>query len=1164
MNLTKKSWSLGWLPSDDKYNGRKDGLARMENLQLDENGIVSLCKAYNKINASNLSGYVHSCYSKYLGTKKWRFVGLGDRRVLADPYHGPGTGNFAVPTNILTGGNANRAAFGFTYDQVLACSGGQRKRFDGTTVRKLGIDKPSYGPLVEATSISSLDVSNLDGGDNYTNWELASVGENLINTADYVQWDTSPESAMGVVQTTYATPKDTLSFGGGTGTDDDVFSFQLRLGDTSKVSYVRLEVLMWPPGEGLTYPADYYHYTWNHNYGENTDSPIITGINEWSKLEVKRSDFKRLGNSDDRGWDTIYAIRVTVQANSVITNVAVDFRFTGTSLGPLSGWYEYVQQDVYNSGVCLHKSPLSEPSVRVYIKNGYFNITPNAPYEDVNEVWIYRRAGEVNVDVTPVGEQPMLDKWYRVLVISKVGGVFPLTHDHMSDADALELNLVGNSNLLTVNATGIKDNILGIVTNYFTRAIYLTYKDIFLSEPENPDAVDTLASIKLSGSTSGINLWIRKVGEQTLYIGTSEDIYSVSGTLATLQDGSIDAFVRPFGVAFPPLSSDVAVDGSTVFYLASDGWRSFSNGSTQLISEQLNLLFNGETRYERYPVSLLPLHQITYPCAIAKGKLFTSNYSTNGTRPLFVYDFVNSVSGRPNYWYLYNTNPICLFTEEDGKLLGGYGSPGDYFLREMDVGTLVDGTEKLGVTLETFYDDDEKPRNRKDTFTYKITLNTGGSPATIRISKDGLTWQSLGTFSPTTATEYLTDISSLVGLGFRFAVRITGSFSTFKLYNHTIEYDPRPEQLNYLRIPNTNLGTFCRKRFTNYAFVIDTLGNAITFTPLLDNVVQDTSTPNYAYRGTHSHYFTSDTVGVDIGGILSGGIFEFYQVLTEEIVSEKLPIPVKYLLIPANDYGSPNRKRHSSYKFSINTRGADVTFIPRLDGVGKTSSTVNTSEKRIHEHFFSEDTIAKDIGGTLVSTADTPFEFYGVIIPQDVEVLPPRLKEFKTPVTNYGIASKKRIRTMPMLIDTNGYDVTFTPLIDGITGAPSIIRTVGKTTGFHYFTTDIFGIDFSGELVGVEPFEFYGLLKPEEVEAIPVGKKFDQIGPVHFVKLGKLIRFRLRVIPTTSFINYEVFMEDTSVQTGTIKVVPYVDGVYEVMLPKSKNGTICRITFRSF
>ena len=149
---------------------------------------------------------------------------------------------------------------------------------------------------------------------------------------------------------------------------------------------------------------------------------------------------------------------------------------------------------------------------------------------------------------------------------------------------------------------------------------------------------------------------------------------------------------------------------------------------------------------------------------------------------------------------------------------------------------------------------------------------------------------------------------------------------------------------------------------------------------------------------------------------------------------------------------------------------------------------------------------------------------------------------------------------MPMVINTNGYDATFTPIVDGTYLTPSTINTPTKTTALHYFTTDIFGIDYSGEITSSNPFEFYGLLKPVDVEIIPTGKKFDQIGPVDLERIGRIIGFRVKMIATGTSLPYCIYTEDEVQLTGNITTVPNENRIYEVMhFPKSLMGTVVRI-----
>ncbi len=107
--------------------------------------------------------------------------------------------------------------------------------------------------------------------------------------------------------------------------------------------------------------------------------------------------------------------------------------------------------------------------------------------------------------------------------------------------------------------------------------------------------------------------------------------------------------------------------------------------------------------------------------------------------------------------------------------------------------------------------------------------------------------------------------------------------------------------------------------------------------------------------------------------------------------------------------------------------------------------------------------------------------------------------------------------------------------------------------------------------MGICAFEFYEMLTPEDVEVLPVPKKYDQLGPMRFDKIGKIFGFRARLIVsgTTESMPYAIYGDDSEVLahlntplfSGSFPVRPGFDNVYEIQLPKSINTDIFRITF---
>lgn len=1176
-DLTREHWPLGWIPSHDRTHGDRRGLLRMDNLHMDEDNVLSLVRGINKINTTEFEGFVHSIYSRIIRNVKYRYVGLSTGEVWRDDT------DFENKTQVLSGGSTSETAFGAMLGSVFILSDAQRKReyIDPITATIITHDitpeSPSEAPVAVGADPIELYWLNFDG-DDWTAIEGA-----VSEQSDHVLIDTDASSFRSVssFDPGAANLRDTTLPGSEGPNNHDLFAFEVRIKDTSNLVKVRVEfVTAAATGyKGGSTGGDYYWKEWL-NY-ENT--PFNQGVDAWTTLSARRWEFQREGDAPFRTspWKQIEKIRFIIEYRLAATtdNVISYIRWTGGDPGPLTGKYDYMQVNVSDNGSYQAKSVRSPIQKYVEVRNSYVILNPQEPTDSsVNKIWIYRRSADYETaNLIPLGQEPQLDKWYRVAEITNSGGGWVLhVEDHMSDRDALIANISYDDTLASVKDH--PDSILGMVGDYFGRAIYITYKEILVSDHLDPGLYQPLYGVRLGSADMGKLLWIKKAREGLIYVGATNDIYAISGTFSVSSANTIDAVVTPIGTEQVPLASEVSEETGILYYMASDGWRAVSGDATQSISEPLDLLYQGQTRYGVSGVLIAGDNASTYPVAIAKGKLWTAvPLLANNERRLFVYDIAKK------YWYPYFTNPAQLFAEQDGKLLAGYGEGSGKFLREIDVGTGLDVTTGQSIVFETVADDNDQPRNRKDLFTFKITADSGNVPVTILIAKNGSEqYYNIGSVAFDGKSEKLITVAETIGLAKSVAVRLQAdNLFTFKLYRFTFEYDPRPEQLTYIRIPNVNLGTTSRKRFINYSFTIDTLGNTCEFIPLIDGVVAGPSSQfSNNQKLTYIHYFVPQSsdpsredeyVGTDIGGIICG-FFEFYHPNIDEIVSEKLPVPTKFLFIPANNYGTPNRKRHSSYKFQLHSRGANVQFTPIVDGTYETPAVFNTTRKEVVEYFFTKDVRGIDVHGILESTEDTPFEFYGDITPQNVEVLPPRLKEFRLPENNFGHAAKKRIRTIPMVINTNGEDVTFTPIVDHASLTASTFNTPDKQTVHHYFTTDVFGTDFSGELLSSNgvPFEFYGWGKLEEVEVLPVPKKFDQIGPLQFDRLAKIIRLRLRCILTGgSTIPFKILSETevtlpnmsalTGVYDGNFAVTANVDDVWEVIIPETVSGTVFRI-----
>ncbi len=1120
--ISRTSWNRGWVPSGDFINGPKDGLARMDNLQLDEEGALTIVPGI--VDIYNFSSRPHTLFSKFFGASKFRYTINAN----GDITRNSGT--------LRTGADTSRGSFATSRGFVLICSGGVRIKDNTIETNNLGIISPDGPPAVEVAAQQRT--------------ELTALGDSTSADTD--------GSFVATAAPTLLTPDSTVSNSEAPLAEDGI-KMNVRIGDTSKLIKVRLQFNL----DASSGETDFFFYEW-----ENVaNGPFQGGINAWTSLLARRGDFQKAGEST-KGWTELDSIKVQFFFTDTVTsNLVNEIHTLGGEQGPLTDAYDYVQVYVTNNGKYIGKSSESPTTGAVWVSHGHTVIQPHTSNatDDVNEIWVYRRTTRQETAHRPIGATRALDVFYRIQVVHEP---FVAFEDRMSDEEALQQETL-KLGLLSVQ--DLEEDIIGMIGDYNGRVLYLTPNSLYLSEINNPDLIDPAIAFRVSGDDTTTNLWIKVVDSGRILVGATTDIFEIAGSLSDLPDGSIDVGIRRLGVSHPPLTREAATYQGAIFYYSSQGIVQLLGANSEIISQNLNLLFDGKICYGIAPVRIVANAGQIGPLTVGKNKLFTALELTDGTRWCFIYDITKK------YWIPYYTDPQSFFTEEDGKVIAGYNLPAPA-LRE--IYTYDDTSFARSVVFQTFHDDDNLPRNRKDVFTLKFTADTGSDPVNISVAKNG-SEQYYTVMSGVTFTgreEKFITIAETIGLGKSFSVKFAGqNLTTCKIYNFSIEYDARPEQKTYHRFNYTNLGTASRKRFVNFPFEIDTLGNTCEFIPLVDGVITGaTSTFSFSRKGTHIHYFDAEAVGTDIGGIICG-FFELYGPRIEEIISEKMPNPVTYLRIPQTDYGTPNRKRHSSYKFRINTRGATVRLTPRLDGVNQGSYDFSTTEPTVVEYFFTSgdvaDPIAINIGGVLESqtTPRTPFEFYDVIKPDVIEVLPPRLKEFTIPQNNYGVASKKRVRVIPYEINTNGSDVTFTPLVDGVAGVSSTVNTSARSTVYHFFTTDVFGTDISGRLDGSQPFEFYGLMKPDVVETLPIPKRFDQIGPLRFDKLAKLQAIRIRVITTDNILPFKILIENeanlpSSVSevgeySGVIATQPNFDDVYEIPLPKTVNGTIFRLEF---
>src|SRR6516225_12365088 len=103
-------FSSGWTPSDDKVNGRKNGLLQMNNVELDKNGALQMVGGYNVIR-SFYPAPATDLFSNVLKATRHDYVAMTNGQVQRDDIV------------LFSGGDTIKTAFGVAYDYTLICSG---------------------------------------------------------------------------------------------------------------------------------------------------------------------------------------------------------------------------------------------------------------------------------------------------------------------------------------------------------------------------------------------------------------------------------------------------------------------------------------------------------------------------------------------------------------------------------------------------------------------------------------------------------------------------------------------------------------------------------------------------------------------------------------------------------------------------------------------------------------------------------------------------------------------------------------------------------------------------------------------------------------------------------------------------------------------------------
>lgn len=577
--------------------------------------------------------------------------------------------------------------------------------------------------------------------------------------------------------------------------------------------------------------------------------------------------------------------------------------------GILTGVYDYIQINVFANGAYIAKSAVG-PAASITLTNENTNVTAEVPTSPANEVWIFRRGGN-------------LDQYYRVKRLTSAYAT--LFVDNVSDLTALELGVTLNLNALSINSTDLPDAIFAIVGPINRRMLYFTKNTVFFSEINSPETYDPGRGLAYSDNTGGteVFLWAKELDNNIVQIGTTHKRYILTGTYITLPDQSIDVDLRGIDSKFPPIGLGADVYNGGVAYMSASGWRiGYNSGNSELlVDERIDRLYRGNTLFNLainsgggipiYPYPALDPTgvSIIYDCAVARDKLYCVMPMILSNNPNSAFGVIGHVYDFKRKYWRVGSSLGRVYAQEDGALVSFSNYDFKFHEIENQFHKTIDGIAGLdgfqGIELLFKIWDFGLPVNRKDILVLKFKAFTGASGFNGPIVKcsidDGLTFVTLGTLNCPVFQETFFDLSTLVTNEIEtpktFQIWIYGITEDFVLSLISVEYEPRPNQTNYINVPRAEIPGVDGKKFRPrvWPLVIDTMGNNAIFTPYINGVAQPSLALQSSRKQLFNYFFKQDApIPMDMGyKINSGSLFEFYGMLPPEIV-QVFPAPKQF------------------------------------------------------------------------------------------------------------------------------------------------------------------------------------------------------------------------------------------------------------------------------
>lgn len=860
-NLWEKL-GLQWLPDADAVNAPETALLRADNLVNDKIGALDLRRGssilYSGLNTATSS--VHSLHTVELANgTTYRATAADDKfyinGALQDTF--TGSGDISIDDDSY---------------QIFVARGTTKKKFDGTNWYNWGIPKPSGVPTLAAVASVTKSVAGFDNTESPAT-TIAEGGGSIGTEADAGGVANSAsklipagDTSRGVIQRLFTTDQDYFTISGVEGTETDLFDIYLKMEDPRNVETIKV---VFGLDDSSTVPFTTDRFEFEFNLQSKKEIPIkdfeseaygayiasvtsslgsvrpqdITGISTpeqiknllanvgkvpspttappsdpavWGHLTCTRGQFKRIGSTAGRGWDTVRGFKIIYTTRRGTTSFATfaDAIFVGGGARTLTGTFRCVVRAARAFSQYYELSPPSEPSDSINLNHQTLQVTiPGTLLStldpQVDQLWVYLFGG-------------WLDAYYRFAVVSSTvrGG---MTIDELkspvgSDFDSADkraritswgftmLQGGGSSDLvMTLDRSEMEalqenerlepfqmrppDNIVGIAGPWKKRMFVLTEEGyVYPSTQRDPGSFNSRQVIDLT--RYGDPKWIVTTN-QGVMVGMEKDIVLLAGSGDDSVDlAEIDLYAQPYNVGNPPVDACRWVDGNAVVYRSADGMMMFTGGSLNPVPMAgTSLLWRG---VDRHGVGGLNTTTGRFRCAVDDAMLYVlapEGAATTSSNVIWRYSTHNQQWSRLVYGQV--TNWKSLFKEPDGTLIAGDDTGR---LWQLDVGT-SDNSQDIAINLLTPVSDGGNPLARKDALDLQIHGTTYGDTGTITLYKDGdlITAPVSFTFSSVNVGDVYRINASSFGTFLKAQIGITGTFNRLAVQNVNLTYRARPQ-----------------------------------------------------------------------------------------------------------------------------------------------------------------------------------------------------------------------------------------------------------------------------------------------------------------------------------------------------------------------------------